>query len=110
MRAFVWLLNDVATHWDSLTLRSDSIKDGKQTPYQEGQLELILSPMDLIGFVRSMIQGPLKNMIIFSGTIATLTGEFNFGEQFSAELLDETLGRSLDMSYKINVLTPLSEF
>ena len=106
----VWLLSDVAAHWDTLVLRSDSTKDGKKTPYQEGRLGLILSPMDLTGFVRSMIQEPLKNMIIFSGTIATLTGEFNFGEQFSAELLDETLGRSLKISYGINVLNPLGEF
>ena len=106
----VWRLSDVAAHWDSLILQSDSIKDGKQTPYQEGRLGLILSPMDLIRFVRSMIQRPLENMVIFSGTIATLTGEFNFGEQFSAELLDETLGRCLKISYRVKVLKALSEF
>ena len=106
----VWLLSDVAAHWDSLVLRSDSIKDGQKTPYQEGRLGLILNPMDLISLVRSVIKESVKNMIIYSGTIATLSGGFVFGDHFSAELIDETLKRRLNISYRINVLEPLVDF
>jgi len=106
----VWLLNDVLPHWDDLILRSDVLKNGKKMPYQEGLLKLILSPGDLIDFVRSTIQGPLKNTIIFSGTLATLTGEFVFEEQFSAELVDRVLDRRLKLTYKIHALEPLILF
>ena len=106
----VWLLYDVLTHWDEMVLRSVAIQNGKKIPYQEGHLKLILNPTDLIGFVRSVIRGPLKNTIIFSGTLVTLTGEFVFGEQFSAELIDKTLNRRLELTYGIKVLETLTEF
>ena len=44
---------------------------------------------------------PLENLIIYSGTLGSLTGEFVFGEQFMAKLTDPKLGRSLDLSYEI---------
>ncbi|MEW6674316.1 MAG: DUF2848 family protein [Thermodesulfobacteriota bacterium] len=106
----VWLLKDVSAHWDNLMLRSNVIKDGKQMLYQEGPLGLILSPAGLMEFVRSSIQEPLRNIIVFSGTLATVTGEFVFGEQFSAELIDKRLCRRLELSYRIKPLEALSEF
>jgi hypothetical protein len=106
----VWPLGEVLPHWDDLMLRSETVRNGQTIPYQQGALKLILSPADLIGFVRSVMGGPLKNMIIFSGTLATLTGEFVFGEQFSAELTDPVLDRRLSLNYKIDVLEPLTQF
>jgi hypothetical protein len=106
----VWSLGDIIEHWDDLMIRSDVVKDGKRTFYQEGQLGLILSPKDLIDFVRTTTEVPLRNIILFSGTIATVTGGFVFGEQFSAELVDGRLGRRLVLSYGVKPLEALSEF
>jgi len=50
----------------------------------------------------------LENLVIFSGTLGTLTGEFVFGQKFSAALIDEKLNRRIDISYGIRPLDYLS--
>jgi len=105
----VWFIGDVIDHWDDLMIRSDAVKHGMRATYQKGRLGLIMSPKDLIDFVRSKTGGSLRNIVIFSGTLATVTGGFVFGEQFSAELIDERLDRRLVLSYGIKPLEALSE-
>jgi len=61
-----------------------------------------------MSFVKSKIGGPLENLIIFSGTMGMLTGEFVFGERFSANLMDEKLNRQLEISYDIRPLDYLT--
>jgi hypothetical protein len=100
----VWLLDDVTDHWDDLIIRSTVLKDGKELTYQEGRLGSIMAPSELMEFVQSKIPGPLKNTIIYSGTLALLTGEFLFSEKFSAELIDEALGRRLELEYTVRQL------
>ncbi len=97
----VWPLGEVVDHWDELILRSQVVKDGEKIRYQEGALALILSPAGLMDFVRSKIDGPLKEIVIFSGTLGMVTGEFVFGEAFMAELVDERLSRRLDLAYAV---------
>ena len=80
------------------------MKDGKDTLYQEGRLGLLLNPAELISFVKSKIGEPLENLIIYSGTMGMLTGEFVFSHKFSAKLIDEKLNRLLEISYDIRPL------
>ena len=80
------------------------VKDGQEILYQKGRLELILDPRALMEFVRSMIPGTMDSMVIFSGTLGTLTGGFVFGERFTAELVDNRLDRRLDLSYDVHPL------
>jgi len=101
MSKTVWPLREVIDHWDDLLILSKTVKDGKEILYQKGHLELILSPSDLMEFVRSKITDPLQGTIIFSGTVGIASGEFVFGEQFSAELIDERLNRHLAISYAV---------
>jgi len=91
-------------HWDDLLLKSAVACNGETIPYQEGRLGLLLNPKELMDFVRTKISGPLSNLVIYSGTMGMLTGEFVFGEKFSAELIDEKLGRRLDIAYDIRPL------
>lgn len=100
----VWPLHEVEGHWDDLIIRSKVIKNGEETLYQEGSLKLILDPRGLLDFVRSKVPGPLKSMVIYSGTLGTLTGGFLFGERFKAELEDLTLNRALELSYEVRPL------
>lgn len=100
----VWPLDEVIEHWDSLIIRSWVKKNGEKIKYQEGRMALILNPPMLMDFVRSNINSPFEKVLIFSGTIGMMTCEFVFGEQFSAELIDEKLGRKLNLSYNIRPL------
>ena len=104
----VWPLEEVERHWDDLLLSATVVKDGQAMRYQQGRLGLLLNPAELLQFVKSKISGPLKNLIIFSGTMGMLTEDFVFGERFSAQLIDEKLKRRLEISYDIHPLDSLT--
>lgn len=97
----VWPLAEVTDHWDDLVIEASVVKDGEEILYQQGPLALIMDPNSLMEFVASKVKFPLENVIIYSGTLGSLTGEFVFGEQFMAKLTDPKLGRSLDLRYEI---------
>jgi hypothetical protein len=101
MARTVWPLEEVEGHWDDLLMSAHVVKDGQDSLYQKGRLGLLLNPAELMAFVKSKIPGPLQDLIIFSGTLGMLTGEFIFGQKFSAQLMDEKLNRHLEISYQI---------
>ncbi|MFO7802736.1 MAG: DUF2848 family protein [Desulfovermiculus sp.] len=103
----VWPLDQVQEHWDELVLKSQVVKDGHTIEYQEGKLELILSPAQLMDFVRSKIPGPLDKTIIYSGTVGMKTEGFVFGQRFAAQLIDPKLNLSLELDYDIEPLSYL---
>ena len=49
----VWALEDVAGHWDELTLRCRQVVDSAEILYQEGKLSRLMAPKELMAFVRS---------------------------------------------------------
>ena len=104
----VWPLEEMENHWDDLVMSANVEKDGKDSLYQEGRLGLLLNPAELMSFVKSKIPGSLENLIIFSGTMGMLTGEFIFGQKFSTKLIDEKLNRRLEISYDIRPLDYLT--
>jgi hypothetical protein len=104
MSRTVWPLEEVERHWDDLIMSAHVVKGGKDIPYQKGRLGLLMNPAELMTFVKSKIGGPLQHLIIFSGTMGMLTGEFVFGESFSAELVDEKINRRLEISYGVKAL------
>jgi hypothetical protein len=63
-----------------------------------------MAPRELMAFVRSKIGGPLDGTIIFSGTLAALTGGFVYGDRFYAEMADPKLNRRLTVEYRIRSL------
>jgi hypothetical protein len=97
----VWCLAECMDHWDDLVIEAKVMKKGEEILYQQGSLALIMDPKALMEFVATKLQPPLEKMIIYSGTLGSLTGGFVFGEQFMANLTDPKLGRSLDLSYEI---------
>jgi len=108
MSRTVWPLAEVQEQWDDLLMSASVVKNAEAIPYQEGRLGLLLNPAELMAFVKSKISGPLENLIIFSGTMGTLTGEFVFGESFSAKLIDEKTNRRLEISYDVKPLDYLT--
>jgi hypothetical protein len=100
----VWPLSEVEAHWDDLEIQSTVVSGEESTLYQKGPLELILDPKGLMEFVRSKIKGGLENMVIFSGTLGTLGGDFLYGNRFEAELLDPKTNRRLELGYNVQPL------
>jgi len=97
----VWELSDVVDHWDDLSMQC-SVKKGSDTfLYQKGGLGLLMSPAELMEFVSKKIDGPLSNIVIFSGTVKMETEDFVFADTFSGLLADPTLDRNIEFSYKI---------
>jgi hypothetical protein len=101
----VWPLAEVLPHWDALILRSWVYIDGNRQPYQEDTLQAMLAPADLLAAV-ACEYGPqvLQQAVVFSGTLATIGGELQYGERFEIELLDPVLGRRIHHSYAIQLL------
>ena len=108
MSRTVWRLEEIESHWDDLMMSATVTKNGERILYQQGRLGLLLNPAELMRFVKDKIGGPLKDLVIFSGTLGMLTGEFVFGDNFSATLADEKSNRRLEMSYRIQPLDYLT--
>ena len=101
----VWPYEEVREGWDNLDMRSWVEKDGQRILYQETKLSAILSPEDLLDFVRQKIKdGDLENTIIYSGTVAVLGGEMISGESFEVELHNPDRGDSLWCKYNVKRL------
>lgn len=104
----IWALDDVAGHWDDIMLRSYVVKDGKEVLYQEGTLGAIFSPGQLMKFVAEKTGTNLDDTILFSGTLSLKTGDFLYGEEFRAEMIDSRLNRTLELTYTIRALHSLN--
>jgi hypothetical protein len=105
----VWPFQEIGDHWDELGLKSWVKQAGEKVLYQETLLSAILTPADLIDFVKSKVKdGNLDSTIIFSGTVALLTPEINYGDYFEVALDDPLMNRSLSCSYSVEQLTYLT--
>ncbi len=101
----VWPFEEVREHWDDLVLSSWIKEVGKKVLYQKTRLSAILAPSDLIDFVKSKVKDQnLSSTIIYSGTVAILTPEINYGDYFEVALDDPIMNRSLSCSYSVERL------
>jgi hypothetical protein len=82
--ARVWPLEDLATDWDALVLRSWITHDGKRRPYQEGSIALIMAPADLLAFAG---RDASPGLVVYSGTVPAVEGPPTTGPcRFEGEL------------------------
>jgi len=78
----VWPYEELKGVWDDLNLKSWVEKDGQRISYQETKLSSIMSVEDILSFVRSKVaDGDLEGMVIYSGTVPSLSGEIIYGER-----------------------------
>lgn len=96
-----WDYEEVKDHLPQLRLISTQVVDGKEIDYQNGVAGDLL-PFDVI-IEKVQKEVPLEDCLIYTGTVPLLNG-FRFGEQFSARLVDDQLGRELTLTYKIHVI------
>lgn len=96
----VWRFSDVADHWDACVL--GSTVDGED--YQLVGVDAFLSPPDVLGVLRDRAAVPDSGLVVFCGTIASLSGELGFGREWSCWLTDPVLGRDLTVGYRVEPL------
>ncbi|MGJ4952543.1 DUF2848 domain-containing protein [Bradyrhizobium sp. HKCCYLS20291] len=98
----LWLVDDVAAHWDQLMLRAYATINGERVLYQEGALSGMLPPSDLIAR-RYGEAGLPEGTAMFGGTFAA-KGGIRPADRFDFELVDPVLNRVIRHGYAIEQL------
>jgi len=99
----LWRLADLEPHWDRLMLRSHVTRSGKRILYQEGAVDRMLRPNDLVALFPDSPGTLPAGTVMFCGTLG-VQGELAGGEKFEIELIDPVRQRSLTHAYTIRVL------
>lgn len=94
-----WRYEEVKDHWSRLTLRSWILEKGRRTLYQEGTVDHMRSPEDLLDRYGGLQAGAA----MFGGTFAA-KGGIRPAARFEMELEDPVLGRVIRHAYDIKVL------
>jgi hypothetical protein len=94
-----WAFDDVRDHWDKLILRSFITVDGKKQLYQEGTLDKMLAPKDLIARYTGGKQ-LAEGTMMFGGTFGAIGG-IRPAPRFDFEIVDDVLGRKISGGYDI---------
>jgi len=95
----VWRYEDVKGYWDDLILRACVEENSQRQLYQEGKLEQLIRPEELIEKVRACVTEDLRGAVIYSGTLPTIGGGLCFSSRFEMELIDERVGRAIRHAY-----------
>ena len=95
----LWLVDDVAAHWDRLVLRAYATINGERVLYQEGALSGMLASADLIAR-RYSEAGLPEGTAMFGGTFAA-KGGIRPADRFEFELADPVLNRVIRHGYAI---------
>ena len=98
----IWDYDEVKDHWDSIRLVSNQIVNGKEVKYQNDTLASILPVEKILEELRERV-GDIDNSIIYSGTVP-LIGGFEYGNKFISKIVDEKLGRTINLNYEVNVI------
>lgn len=96
----LWDYYEIKDHLSELRLASTVVVGGAEMEYQDGVAGDILPPIALLNKVSKAVD--LEDCLIFSGTVPLLRG-YKYGERFSCRLVDDRLGREIDLSYAVNV-------
>lgn len=94
----LWKLADLEPHWDRLMLRSHVTRSGKKSLYQEGSVNRMLAPKDLMEKFPDSPGVLPTGTVMFCGTLP-VQGEIGEGEKFEIELIDPVRQRSLKHEY-----------
>lgn len=98
-----WPFEELADHWDQLVLRCWITKDDCRTLYQDSPLGSILRPKELLENAPDGSLDQARGLILFSGTIATLSG-LSYGDRYELELDDPILRRAIRGGYRVTML------
>jgi Protein of unknown function (DUF2848) len=98
-----WRMDEVADHWDGLTLRSWIEEAGEFVLYQEGTLAALRRPADLLARFAAVDAAPGEGFAMTCGTVGVIGG-IRPSASFRMELVDEVRGRRITHEYRTRVL------
>jgi Protein of unknown function (DUF2848) len=98
-----WAFDDVAPHWDRLNVRSYATVEGHRALYQEGTVQAMLHPEDLISRIGRSLPDAT---IMFCGTLAA-HGGVRPADRFDFELEDPVRKRKITHGYDVFTLPVL---
>jgi hypothetical protein len=98
-----WRLADVADHWDELVLRSWIEEDGELVLYQQGTLDALLPPGQLLDRLAATHPAPTEGFAMTCGTVPAIGG-IRASSRFRMELADERDGQRITHEYRCVVL------
>jgi Protein of unknown function (DUF2848) len=99
----LWTFSELEAHWDRLVLRSYVTCRGERRLYQEGGVNQILAPRELLARYSGSPGALGPGTAMFCGTLA-VRGEIGGGERFEMELHDAVRNRSLRHEYAVREL------
>ena len=102
-----WRFADVADHWDDLVIRSYIRENGSEVLYQEGALNALRTPSDLIAGYRAGGATLPPGAAMSCGTVGAIGG-IRPASSFTMELFDPRLKRSLRHRYDIDMLPEIA--
>ena len=102
-----WRFAEVADHWDELVIRSFIPEQGKEVLYQEGTLNALRTPADLIKGYRGGSAALPQGTAMSCGTVGAIGG-IRPAASFAMELFDPRSGRSLRHRYATEVLPEIA--
>jgi len=98
-----WRFDEVTEHWDQLVIRSWIEEEGKKVLYQEGTLDSLRLPQELIkGYTGNQSALPEGHGMI-CGTVGAIGG-IRPSNTFVMELHDPVKNRSLQHTYHVDTL------
>ncbi|MDR1934394.1 MAG: DUF2848 domain-containing protein [Candidatus Accumulibacter sp.] len=98
----VWDYEEIAAHFASIRLVASQTVKGEALDYQAGATADLLPLETILAKVQREIPD-LEDCVVYTGTVPLKQG-FKFGERFSCALIDEAMGRRIDLVYDIRVI------
>lgn len=98
----LWRFDELAAHWDRLTLRAWIEEEGGLKLYQDGTVAAIRRPEDLIAGYTGGAPLP-AGTVMFGGTFGAIGG-IRPSPRFEMELADPVLGRAIHHGYMATAL------
>ena len=103
----MWLLDDIVDHWDALVVRSHIDENGERTLYQDGNVDAMLSPMELLAEFEAQHGDKLNpGDFMFGGTLAAING-IRPADGMEIELHDPMTNKSIKHNYILDKLPVL---
>jgi len=99
----LWKLADVEPHWDRLILRSHVTRGRQKTVYQEGSVNNILMPSDLVAKFPDSPGTLAPGTVMFCGTLPVQSA-ISWGDRFEIEMIDPVRHRTLKHEYSSHTL------
>src|SRR5690606_29912415 len=101
-----WRLADVADYWDELVIRSTIVENGAEVRYQEGTLDALRTPQELIAGYTGAASLP-DGTGMTCGTVGAIGG-IRASTTFIMELYDPRRQCALTHRYDVDVLAEVA--